>query len=267
MAGPVPSGVLEASGGCHDGGVDPSTRPDRPPTGRGGGGSGPRGADVRPRALRRRLDRPFFAREVTTVALDLLGRVLVAHTADGDVGVRLTEVEAYAGRDDPASHAFRGPTARNAVMFGPAGHLYTYFVYGMHWCANIVTGPEGDASAVLLRAGEVVLGQDIAMARRPAVTRTPLLARGPAGLATVLGLRRDASGADLCGVVDRWQVFEGHPIPAHRIASGPRVGVAAAAERPLRFWDAASPSVSVYRAGGRVRSRSGADSPVPEIPQ
>ena len=216
---------------------------------------GSAGAEVRPRALRHRLDRPFFAREVITVARDLLGRVLVAHTLDGDVGVRLTEVEAYAGRDDPASHAFRGPTARNAVMFGSAGHLYTYFVYGMHWCANIVTGPEGDASAVLLRAGEVVLGQDIALDRRPAVTRTSSLARGPAGLATVLGLRRDASGADLCGAADRWQVVEGQPVRADRIASGPRVGVAAAPERPLRFWDTASPSVSVYRAGGRVRRR------------
>ena len=195
---------------------------------------------------------------MTTVARDLLGRVLVAHTDDGDVGVRLTEVEAYAGLDDPASHAFRGPTARNAVMFGPAGHLYTYFVYGMHWCANIVTGPAGDASAVLLRAGEVVLGQDIARDRRPSVTRTPLLARGPAGLATVLGMRRDASGEDLCAAVGRWDMVEGDPVPADRIAAGPRVGVAAAAERPLRFWDTASPSVSVYRAGGRVRRRPAA---------
>ena len=207
-------------------------------------------------ALGERLDRPFFTREVTTVARDLLGRVLLAHTPEGDVAVRLTEVEAYAGRDDPASHAFRGPTPRNAVMFGPAGHLYTYFVYGVHWCANIVTGPDDDASAVLLRAGDVVLGEDIARARRPAVARTPLLARGPAGLATVLGLRRDASGADLCGVAGRWEVVEGQPIHSDRIASGPRVGVAAAAERPLRFWDAASPSVSVYRAGGRARRRA-----------
>ena len=202
-----------------------------------------------------RLRRSFFEREVTVVARDLLGRVLVAHTPDGDVGVRLTEVEAYAGRDDPASHAFRGPTARNAVMFGPAGHLYTYFVYGMHWCANIVTGQEGDASAVLLRAGEVVLGQDIAHARRPAVARAPLLARGPAGLATVLGLARDASGEDLCTGFRCWEVLEGQPVPADRIAAGPRVGVAAAAERPLRFRDTASPSVSAYRAGGRVRRR------------
>jgi len=240
---------------CHDGGVDPSTQPDRPPAERDGGGLGPTGAAVAPRALGRRLDRAFFARAVAIVARDLLGQVLVARTADGDVGVRLTEVEAYAGRDDPASHAFRGPTARNAVMFGPSGHLYTYFVYGMHWCANIVTGPNGDASAVLLRAGEVVLGQDIAMARRPAVTRAPLLARGPAGLATVLGLRRDASGEDICGTFGRWEMFEGQPVPADRIASGPRVGVAAAAERPLRFWDTASLSVSVYRAGGRVKGR------------
>jgi DNA-3-methyladenine glycosylase len=107
------------------------------------------------------LPRSFFEREVTVVARDLLGRVMVARSAAGTVAVRLTEVEAYAGVDDPASHAFRGRTPRTAVMFGPAGHLYTYFVYGMHWCANIVTGRDGDASAVLLRAGVVVDGIEV----------------------------------------------------------------------------------------------------------
>ena len=103
----------------------------------------------------------------TVVARDLLGRVMVARSAAGTVAVRLTEVEAYAGVDDPASHAFRGRTPRTAVMFGPGGHLYTYFVYGMHWCANIVTGRDGDASAVLLRAGVVVDGIEVARVRRP----------------------------------------------------------------------------------------------------
>ena len=114
-----------------------------------------------------RLPRPFFERDVSMVAQDLLGRVVVSRQSDRPVAVRLTEVEAYRGREDSASHAFRGPTPRTAVMFGPAGHLYTYFVYGMHWCANIVTGPDGYPSAVLLRAGEVVDGIDLARARRP----------------------------------------------------------------------------------------------------
>ena len=112
----------------------------------------------------RRLPRSFFDRDVDAVADDLLGRV-IAVVRDGiRVAVRLTEVEAYAGLDDPASHAFRGLTPRTAIMFGPPGHLYTYFVYGMHWCANIVTGPDGDPSAVLLRAGQVVDGVDTARA-------------------------------------------------------------------------------------------------------
>jgi DNA-3-methyladenine glycosylase len=212
-------------------------------------------------ALGDRLGRSFFAREVTEVARDLLGRIMVARSAAGDVAVRLTEVEAYAGTDDPASHAFRGRTPRTAVMFGPPGHLYTYFVYGMHWCANVVTGPDGDASAVLLRAGDVIAGRDLAGARRPAVTRPERLTRGPAGLATVLGLGRDASGADLCGPDGRWEIRAGEAVPPERIASGPRVGVAAAGEVALRFWDTAAPSVSDYRVGGRLRRRPGGGPP------
>ncbi len=201
-----------------------------------------------------RLPRGFFARDVETVARDLLGRVLADTGTIGDpgavVGVRLTEVEAYAGVGDPASHAFRGRTARNEVMFGPPGHLYTYFVYGMHWCANIVTGPDGDASAVLLRAGEVVRGDATAALRRPA-TRPPMhRARGPAALAGVLGLDRDAYGADL--VDGRWGLFAGTPTAAADVASGPRVGVAAGAEAALRFWDSASRAVSAYRSGTRA---------------
>jgi DNA-3-methyladenine glycosylase len=128
----------------------------------------------------RRLQRSFFAREVDVVARDLLGRVIAADRDGESVAVRLTEVEAYAGLDDPASHAFRGRTPRTSIMFGPAGHLYTYFVYGMHWCANIVTGADGDASAVLLRAGELVNGVDAARLRRQRVTREHEFARGPA---------------------------------------------------------------------------------------
>ena len=115
-----------------------------------------------------RLGRSFFARSSLEVAPELLGCLLVVDRPPGPVTVRLTEVEAYDGETDPGSHAFRGPTPRNAVMYGAAGHLYVYFTYGMHWCANIVCGPPGVATAVLLRAGEVVAGIDIARDRRPA---------------------------------------------------------------------------------------------------
>src|SRR3954467_8531297 len=123
---------------------------------------------------RQLIPRPFYDRPVLEVARDLLGAVVVC----GDVALRLTEVEAYAGGRDPASHAFRGPTPRNAVMFGPGGHAYVYFTYGMHYCGTPVCGPDGQASAVLLRAGEVVAGLETARARRPGV-RDRDLARGP----------------------------------------------------------------------------------------
>src|SRR3954451_19417735 len=125
------------------------------------------------RGLGRVLPRSFYSRPVLEVARDLLGAVVVHADADeGSVAVRLTEVEAYAGGHDPASHAFRGPTPRNAVMFGPGGHAYVYFTYGMHFCMNLVTGPDEQASAVLLRAGEVVRGEAAARRRRqPAAGR------------------------------------------------------------------------------------------------
>jgi DNA-3-methyladenine glycosylase len=198
--------------------------------------------------LGRRLQRSFFAREVDVVAPDLLGRVITVDRDGVRVAVRLTEVEAYAGLDDPASHAFRGPTPRTSIMFGPPGHLYTYFVYGMHWCANIVTGPDGDASAVLLRAGDVVEGVDLARLRRPRVTRDHELARGPAGLATVLGFDASSNGADLGGPGREHSLFAGDPPPAGAIRVGPRVGVAAAADIERRFWISGQPSVSAYRA-------------------
>lgn len=196
----------------------------------------------------RKLPRSFFDREVDVVAKDLLGRVIAMDRHGLRVAVRLTEVEAYAGLDDPASHAFRGLTPRTAIMFGPAGHLYTYFVYGMHWCANIVTGADGEPSAVLLRAGEVVDGVHTARARRPRVTRDHLLARGPAGLATVLGFDAAANGADLCSPDGEIALFAGEPPQAKAIQAGPRVGVAAAAEIQRRYWIAGDPSVSTFRA-------------------
>src|SRR5690349_24719137 len=117
------------------------------------------------------VDRGRLARPALLVAPLLLGAVVESERGGERVAVRLTEVEAYEGAADPASHAFRGRTARTAVMFGPAGHLYCYFTYGMHWCANVVCGADGVAAAVLLRAGEVIDGIDVARARRPAARR------------------------------------------------------------------------------------------------
>ncbi|MGI8868445.1 MAG: DNA-3-methyladenine glycosylase [Mycobacteriales bacterium] len=142
----------------------------------------------------RRLPRSFFDRPVVEVARDLLG----GHVEGRGVRIRVTEVEAYAGRTDAAAHSFRGPTRRSAVMFGPPGHLYVYFTYGMHWCVNLVCGREGVASAVLLRAGAVVGGLDVARARTPSPLTERRLASGPARLARVLGLSGADSGLDLC---------------------------------------------------------------------
>jgi DNA-3-methyladenine glycosylase len=165
--------------------------------------------------------------------------------------VALSEVEAYAGPADPASHAYRGRTLRNAVMFGPPGFLYVYFVYGMHWCCNIVCGPAGEASAVLLRAGRVVSGVDIARARRPAARSDADLARGPARLATALGIDRAANGADLLDPASPVRLGAGIPVPPEAVRTGPRVGVAAADDVPWRLWADGDPTVSTYRPGVR----------------
>ena len=183
--------------------------------------------------------------------LDVAPALLGATITHAGVTVRLTEVEAYAGTTDPGSHAFRGPTPRTEVMFGAAGHLYVYFTYGMHWCANLVCGAEGEASAVLLRAGEVVAGDDVAGSRRPGIARRDW-ARGPARLATTLGLRGEHTGVDACargGPVELHAPT--HPTPARSIRTGPRVGVSGAggdaAAYPWRFWLDGEPTVSVYR--------------------
>ena len=170
--------------------------------------------------------------------LEVAPRLLGAHLSAGGVTVRLTEVEAYAGEDDPGSHAFRGPTPRTQVMFGPAGHAYVYFTYGMHFCCNVSCGPEGEASAVLLRAGEVVDGLDVARERRPRSSDRDL-ARGPARLCSALGIAREQDGLDLSGLL-----LPGAE-PAE-VATGPRVGLRLAAERPWRFWLPGEPTVSRY---------------------
>jgi len=186
----------------------------------------------------------LLAGPVVAAARGLLGCTVSAN----GVSVRLTEVEAYAGTaGDPASHAHRGRTPRNAVMFGPPGHAYVYFTYGVHWCMNVVTGPEGEASAVLLRAGEVIGGLDIARARRVAVRRDVDLARGPARLCTVLGLGRSAYGLFLLGDGPVRVAPPAVPVPAAVVAAGPRVGVTGAHDVPWRFWIAGDPTVSTYR--------------------
>lgn len=201
------------------------------------------------------LGRDFFREDVLDVAPALLGAT-ITHAG---VTLRLTEVEAYAGEKDPGSHAFRGPTPRTEVMFGRAGHLYVYFTYGMHWCANVVTGTEGEASAVLLRAGQVVDGLDVAAVRRAGIAERDW-ARGPARLASTLGLRGEQTGLDACEP-DGPLAFHApaEHVPASRIRTGPRVGVAGAggdAERyPWRFWLDGEPTVSVYRPAKPRRRR------------
>jgi DNA-3-methyladenine glycosylase len=174
---------------------------------------------------------------VLEVAPRLLGAVL---RHDG-VAVRLTEVEAYDGANDPGSHAYRGETARNAVMFGPAGHLYVYFTYGMHFCCNVVCGPAGRASAVLLRAGRVVDGVELARERRGKHPDRDL-ARGPARLCSALGLHRAHAGLDLTGGA----LTLGPPVDPGEVSTGPRVGLRQAPERPWRFWLTGDATVSRY---------------------
>ena len=204
------------------------------------------------------IPRDFFARFSVTVAPELLSCVLEHETADGLVAVELTEVEAYAGESDPASHAYRGKTARNAVMFGPPGHAYVYFTYGMYFCVNLVCAANGSASAMLLRAGRVIAGEDLARARRTKRTKgmAPVsfrdLARGPGRLCLALDIDRSLDGTDVC-VPDsplrmRWPDASTTDRSAERkVVSGPRVGVSSAAEVPWRFWLEGDPTVSVYR--------------------
>ncbi|WP_326599757.1 DNA-3-methyladenine glycosylase [Streptomyces sp. NBC_01803] len=211
------------------------------------------------------LPRDFFDRPVLEVAPDLLGRTLVRSLPDGEITVRLTEVEAYAGEADPGSHAFRGRTARNATMYGPPGHVYVYFTYGMWHCMNLVCGPPGLASAVLLRAGEVVTGAGPARARRPSARTDAELAKGPARLATALDVDRRLDGVDVCGPAAEtpMRVLRGAPVPERRIKTGPRTGVGGdGATHPWRFWIAEDPTVSPYRAHQRKRKRARLDAPV-----
>jgi DNA-3-methyladenine glycosylase len=196
-------------------------------------------------ALGRPLPRAFYDRPVTRVARALLGRVLVHDSPRGRLAGLIVEVEAYRGADDPASHAFRGPTRRNAVMFGPPGHAYVYFTYGMHHCLNLVTGPPGVASAVLVRALEPRLGIEAMEASRGVSVRERL-ARGPGCVAQALGLDRRHDGLDLTRgplwVSDREPERGGRSVGV-----SPRIGIRLAAERPWRFFLRGNPFVSGRR--------------------
>jgi DNA-3-methyladenine glycosylase len=204
--------------------------------------------------------RDFFDRPSDEVAPALLGCVLEHETDEGVVAVALTEVEAYAGETDPASHSYRGMTGRNAVMFGPPGYAYVYFTYGMHFCVNVTCMPEGIPRAVLMRAGRVVTGESLAPRRRAArraesspggVIPARDLARGPARLCQALAIDRTLNGVDLCSVDSELRLRPAddglRPNGETEIAVGPRVGVSAAADVPWRFWIAGDPTVSPFR--------------------
>jgi DNA-3-methyladenine glycosylase len=213
------------------------------------------------------LPRDFFSRPAEQVAPGLLGCVIESRTPDGVVAVAIAEVEAYAGEADPASHAYRGLGSRNGVMFGPPGHAYVYFTYGMHYCVNLVCQPAGTASAVLLRGGAIVAGTELARQRRLASRRGVRdqsdglggrggkdgrglpdrdLARGPARLCQALGVDRSLDGADVCDPRSPLRI-RAPAAPPGRILRGPRVGVSSAAAVPWRFWIAGEPTVSAYR--------------------
>ncbi|WP_281919065.1 DNA-3-methyladenine glycosylase [Nocardia sputorum] len=184
-------------------------------------------------------------------------RLLGATLWSGPVGVRIVEVEAYGGDPagpwpDPASHSGRGRTKRNDVMFGPAGVLYVYLSYGMHTCINVTSGPDGVASAALIRSGEVIEGLEAVRARRPGARSEVDLARGPGNLGSALGITLQDYGTRLFDPSSPIRLELCSPVPTADIASGPRVGVSSAADVPWRFWLPDSRAVSVYRRSPRA---------------
>lgn len=193
-----------------------------------------------------------FEGHARDVAPLLLGAIVTARVDKQHVSIRITEVEAYGGEgEDPGSHAYRRQTPRNATMFGPPGRAYVYFTYGMHWCLNVVTRPEGLAGAVLLRAGEVITGVEAARGRRGADVRDRDLARGPARLTTALGVTGAFDGARLLSTRSPLRLALPHT-PAADFAVGPRTGVSGAgASTPWRFHLPGEPSVSPYRRAVR----------------
>jgi DNA-3-methyladenine glycosylase len=205
--------------------------------------------------MARVLPRRFYGRASTVVAPELLNKVLELGPCRG----RIVEVEAYAGPLDPASHAYRGPTARNGVMFGPAGHLYVYFSYGVHYCANAVTGPPGEGQAVLLRALEPLAGLEEMWSRRLRARRVVDLGSGPGKLTQALGIGPAHNGADLVRGPIRI-LDDGTPPPAEPGVSV-RVGISQAADRPWRWFVASNPNVSRAPRASGPPSRGSRTSP------
>jgi DNA-3-methyladenine glycosylase len=204
----------------------------------------PGAARRRPGAPPRRrtgvLPRSFYDADALVVGPRLLNKLLVR----GDRVGRIVEVEAYRGAEDPASHSYSGPTKRNAVMFGPPGHLYVYFTYGMHWCANTVCGPPGTPYAILLRALAPVAGLEAMRAARPAGTVDRQLTSGPAKLCQAFGITSAENGADLVtGDRGLTLVDDGTAPPPHPGVSA-RIGITKAAERPWRWFVPGDPNVS-----------------------
>src|SRR6266540_3270339 len=251
-----PQGAVRAGGAgrADHAGLDrpraggrPARRRDRAPRGLAGLGRGARRPPmivVSPDDVVSGAWGSLWQGDVLDVAVGLLG----AELRSGGVTVRLTEVEAYRGVGvDPASHAYRGRTTRNEVMFGPPGYAYVYFVFGMHWCLNVVCGEPGSAAAVIARA------------RRGATAADRHLARGPARLAMALGVDGSVSGTcliDGSGPVTLSPPVD--PVDPARVVAGPRVGVAAGADLPWRFWLSDEPTVSTYRRHARRRRPIGA---------
>lgn len=201
----------------------------------------------------------FFDESALTVAPRMLGGVLRSNLPDGSVAVRLSEVEAYMGpRDsdfpDPGSHAYRSVTPRNEIMFGPAARLYVYLSYGIHHCLNVVCGPQGQASAVLVRAGEVIEGVELAKARRKNASNRDL-ASGPGRLAQALGLDLQYNGEFLSAEIHSPVTFEPDINAPLTVKNGPRVGVSGlggTSDYPWRYWIQDDPTVTKFRAGKKT---------------
>ncbi|MGB5951760.1 MAG: DNA-3-methyladenine glycosylase [Ornithinimicrobium sp.] len=205
-------------------------------------------------------DTTLWERDALTGSpVEVAPRLLGAVISHNGVAVRITEVEAYGGSDDPGSHAFRGPTPRSQIMFGEAGRAYVYFSYGMHHCLNIVCGPTGSAGAILLRGGEVIQGEASARRRRDKARSVPHpyrdLARGPARLASAVDVDLNSNGVDVCDPDCSLGLLAGHPVDPASVSTGPRVGVRGpggdASTYPWRFWVSADPTVSTYRPAVR----------------
>jgi DNA-3-methyladenine glycosylase len=182
----------------------------------------------------------------------LLGSLLEVDAPDGTARMRIVEVEAYGGSPgspfpDPASHGYRGPTDRNRVMYGSAGHLYVYRSYGIHWCGNISYGPVGQCGGVLMRAGEIVAGHDLVSIRRPTARTESQFACGPGNVGSAMGITRELNGSDVSCPDSPVRLYRGPRIPASAVQTGPRVGVSSAQDQPWRLWDGRSSAVSKYR--------------------